>query len=371
MLVAYATAGAGHRRAAEAIAEAAVAAWPGARVECRDILSFVPPGVGRLYPAIYYLLVRHFSHIWGACFQAFDTGWLFRVVQPLRHCWNLLLAHPFTKWVEQERFDVVIATHFMAADLFGSLRARGRVGMAVAVITDLHPHRFWLAPAIDVFVVGSDETAALCRARGVPAEKLRVLGIPTARNFHAPVDRDAILRRHGLDPARKTLLVTSGGTTVGPFEPVAQALLGLEAAMPGRLQLFIVCGENEAAARRLRRAARHSAMPAAVFAFTQEMAELMGASDIIVSKAGGLTVMEALSRGRPLVFYHAIPGQEEVNAQYVQRHGAAIRVRHPHEAVDAVRRLLEDRALYDRASAAARGLARPDAADRIVAGLMG
>lgn len=331
------------------------------------MLSFVPPGLGRLYPAVYYLLVRRCSFIWSVCFQWLDIGWLRALVQPLRRAWNLFMARAFVAWAEAQGFDVAIATHFMCADLFAALRARGTVRMAVAVITDLHPHRFWLAPEIDLFVVGSDKTAALCRARGVPAEKLRVFGIPTARGFHAPVDRDAVLRRYGLDPARRTVLVTSGGTTIGPFEPVAQALLGLEAAMPGRLQLFIVCGENEAAARRLRIAARHSAMPAVVFAFTQEMAELMGASDLIVSKAGGLTVMEALSRGRPLVFYYAIPGQEEVNAQYVQRHGAAIRVRRPHEAVDAVRRLLEDRVLYDRAAAAARGLGRPDAAAHIIA----
>lgn len=361
------TAGAGHRRAAEAIAQAAAAAWPSAHIECRDVLSFVPPGFGRLYPATYYLLVRRLSLVWGLCFQWLDTGWVYRLIRPLRRAWNLFLARPFAEWVERERFDAVVVTHFLPADLFGALRARSPSRAAIAVITDLHPHRFWLAPELDLFVVGSEETAAACRSRGVPAEKLRVLGIPTARGFRTPVDREAVLRRHGLEPGRKTVLLTSGGTTVGPFEPVVKALLALDAAMPGRLQLIIVCGEDAKAAGRLERAVRLRTMPATVFGFTQEMAELMGASDVVVAKAGGLTVMEALARGRPLVFYHAIPGQEEVNARYVVRHGAAVRVHSPNEAADAVRRLLEDPGAYARAAAASQALGQPEAADRIVA----
>ena len=123
----------------------------------------MPPGLGRLYPAIYYLLVRHFSQVWGACFQAFDTGWLFRLIQPLCRRWNLFMARPFLEWTEQQAFDIALATHFMPADLFAALRARGALRAAVAVITDLHPHRFWLALALDCFVVGSTETAAAAR----------------------------------------------------------------------------------------------------------------------------------------------------------------------------------------------------------------
>ena len=55
-----------------------------------------------------------------------------------------------------------------------------------------------------------------------------------------------------------------------------------------------------------------------------------------------------------------------MNAQYVIRHGAAVRVRRPRDAATAVRRLLEDGAAYAKAAAAARALGQPEAADRIV-----
>jgi processive 1,2-diacylglycerol beta-glucosyltransferase len=296
-----------------------------------------------------------------------DAWPVYRVAQPIRRLWNRALGRPFVRWLKQQSFDVVVATHFLPADLFGAgKRAGWLTARLVVVITDLHPHRFWLAPETDAFVVATPETAAECRKRGVPQDRVRVLGIPIAQGFHRPVDRQEVLRRFGLDPRRTTVLVTSGGMTVGPFEPVVEALLGLEDATPGRVQLLVVCGENRAAALRLECLVRAGTMPARVFGFVDTMPELMGASDVVVAKAGGLTVMETLSEGLPLILYHAIPGQERFNAQYVVHSGAAQQARRPQDVAAAVRRYLDDPAGFLPMREAARRLSRPAAAVDIV-----
>jgi len=193
-----------------------------------------------------------------------------------------------------------------------------------------------------------------------------VIGIPIAKGFHLPIDRSEALRRFNLDAQRRTVLVTSGGMTIGPFEAVVEALLRLEEAVPGRIQLLVVCGENRAATHRLERRAREGKMPARVFGFVDNMPELMGASDLVVAKAGGLTVMETLSEGLPLILYHAIPGQERFNAQYVERSGAALWAHSPADVTAAVRRYLDDPAAFAVMRDAARRLSRPDAAEAIV-----
>jgi len=48
----------------------------------------------------------------------------------------------------------------------------------------------------------------------------------------------------------------------------------------------------------------------------------MSVTDLIITKAGGLTVTEALTKHLPLVIYKPIPSQEEANAHFVQRIGA-------------------------------------------------
>ena len=147
---------------------------------------------------------------------------------------------------------------------------------------------------------------------------------------------------------------------------MVSALLALEETLPGKLQLLVVCGDDERARRRLAKRAEESAMPMQVLGFVEYMADLMAVSDAIVAKAGGLTVSEALSRGLPLILYHIIPGQEYMNADYVSRQGAGVIADGPMEVAQAVRRFLEDPARFETMRKAAKALGRPNAAEAIV-----
>jgi processive 1,2-diacylglycerol beta-glucosyltransferase len=103
-----------------------------------------------------------------------------------------------------------------------------------------------------------------------------------------------------------------------------------------------------------------------VFGFVDTMAELMASSDLIVSKAGGLTVSEALGLGVPLVLYHVIPGQERLNADYVVRHGAGLVASGPSEVARAVSDCLEQPQRLAAMARQAKALGRPEAAKEIV-----
>lgn len=366
VLIAYVTAGAGHRRAAEALAQAIHETLPHAAVECRDALEDVSGVVRRGYPATYYFLIRYLSRVWGWCFELLDTWLVYTLAQPIRRAWNLCVTRRFIARLRQDPPDVVIATHFLPADVFSACKRTGWLAAPLVVaITDLHPHRLWLSREVDAYSCGTDIGAALAQRRGIPAARLHVLGIPTAAAFHEPMSRADVQRLFGLNASRLTVLVTSGGSTVGPFERVVRALMALERAIPGRMQLLVICGANPAAVLRLKRHATGHPMPVRVLGFIDTMPQAMAASDLVVTKAGGLTVMEALSRQLPLVIYHVIPGQERVNARYVSRHGAALLMQRPHEVAEAVRHLVIKPERLASMREAAKALSRPDAAERI------
>jgi processive 1,2-diacylglycerol beta-glucosyltransferase len=336
-------------------------------VVCHDVLAQVPAVVARAYPATYYLLVRHLAWLWGTCFELLDSAFVYRFVQPLRRLWNVAIGRGYLRWLNAQAFDVVVATHFLPADLFAAGRRAGwLVSPSVVVITDLHPHRLWLAPETNAFVVATEQAAATCEQRGIARGRVHALGIPIAGTFRAPVNRSDVLSRLGFSVERRTVLVTSGSRTVGAFEQVVEALWRLEEAWSRRLQLLVVCGESAAAARRLERLASRVAIPTRIFGFVDNMPELMGASDLVVAKAGGLTVTEVLAEGLPLIVYHVIPGQERWNARYVEQHGAAIIANTPQGVADAVRSYLDDPRSFDRLRAAAQTVSRPAAADAIV-----
>ncbi len=367
MLIGYVTAGTGHRRAAEALAQAVRARDPQAEVACLDVLADAPGRFAAFYDRTYLLMVRHLSGVWKLSYGLLDQPWVYRLVQPLRRRWNRWIARRFIDRVKAWRPDVVLATHFLPADLCNTGRAGGWLSAPlVVVVTDWHPHRFWLAPAADAMVVSTAHAAAVLERRGIARDRIRVVGIPIGRAFLQPPAPAALRRRFALQPGRQTVLVTSGGTTVGQFARVVRALAELERVIPGRLQLVVVCGEDHAMQRRLGRFAQTCAMPMRVFDFVDFMAELMAVSDLAVAKAGGLTVSEALSCGLPLVLYHVIPGQERLNAAYVERHGAARIARGPGEVAARVRELIGQPTRLAAMRAAARTLSHPDAAARII-----
>ena len=364
----YVTAGTGHRRAAEAVAQAAAARWPDARVECVDALTYAPGWFQRGYGLTYLFLVQYCSWIWRFTYACSDFGPAYQCMQPLRRWWNLIIARRFVHWLRTQPPDLIVATHFLPADVCAAGRRDGWLrAPVVVVVTDIYPHRFWLAKDADMTAVATATSQQICEMRGLSRERLRVVGIPIGSAFSQPVDRSAVQRRLGCSPQRSTVLVGSGGTTVGRFEAVVEALIGLEHVLPGQLQLLVVCGEDEGTRRRLSGRARTSPMPLHAFGFIENMAELMGVSDLIISKAGGLMVMEALGRGVPLILYHVIPGQERLNACYVEDAGAGRIAHGPRDVARCVRALMEDPARLQATREAAARLARPDAAQRLVA----
>jgi processive 1,2-diacylglycerol beta-glucosyltransferase len=74
-----------------------------------------------------------------------------------------------------------------------------------------------------------------------------------------------------------------------------------------------------------------------VYGFTEDIPSLMETSDILISKPGGLTTSEAIAKQLPLMIPYMLPGQEEENAEFLVKSGAAIMVDHInaiHEEID-------------------------------------
>lgn len=362
------TAGSGHRRAAEALAQAAQQRCPGAEVLCVNLLEWVPRWLRYVYPRVYHWMVDKAPRFWAAGYYSLDHPVVFWLCRHGRWIWNRLTAHRMTQLVRTLRPEVVIATHFFAAEVFGYAKQSGCLaGRVVVVITDLFPHRLWLAPGVQAFVVGSEHTKRLCEQRGIEAARLHVLGIPIHARFKTTAARRQQLKAEaGLDPSRRTILISSGGMGLGPMEQLVRGFGALELHQPGRLQLMVVCGENAALVERLRAYASQRAMPIQVFEFVNTMPELMTISDVLVTKAGGLTIMEALAVELPMVFCGVIPGQEQFNAEHVVQQGAAVLTTTPEAAVDATVRILGDPARLEQMRERARRLGRPQAAEDIV-----
>jgi len=112
---------------------------------------------------------------------------------------------------------------------------------------------------------------------------------------------------------------------MGPVYEIARAI----ASKVPAAQLIIVAGRNAALKEKLE--ATQWEIPTRIYGFVTNMPELMGASDLLVTKAGPGTLSEAFIAGLPVIISGFIPGQEEGNVDYTLQHDAGVYASDPDE----------------------------------------
>ncbi|MER3455941.1 MAG: UDP-N-acetylglucosamine--LPS N-acetylglucosamine transferase [candidate division GAL15 bacterium] len=367
-LVLSASYGGGHQRVAEVLAAQWRSGFPQAQVDVVDFFEqFVDPALNRFTRTLYVRSVRHAPRLWGAFYYA--TGNI-RPDSATQRFINRLGKARLLAYLHQRAPHVVVSVHPTPAGSLSELKGEGKASQPSAVVlTDYAVHSQWIHPHVDLYCVASEDVRAGLVDRGVPAARIRVTGIPVDPAFAAPLDRQAVARRLGLDPSRTTVLVMAGAyAMLGGILDVHRVLMNLSR----RVQAVFVCGRDEALVERLRHRSRRRA-DFHVHGFVSNVHEWMAAADLLITKAGGLTVSEALVRELPMVIYRPIPGQEEWNTRMLAAAGAARVARDLEDLRRVVEHLLAEPAALESMRRAARSLRRPQAAReaaQAIAGLL-
>ena len=228
----------------------------------------------------------------------------------------------------------------------------------------------WLVHHYEQYFVAIDEARAYLEALGIPPDKITVSGIPIDPVFAQWKDKLEMRAKHGLAADRTTILLSAGGFGVGSVDALIAALMPLQ----HRAQVVAICGRNEELKKRLLQQASRLKEDATVvvkpFGYTNEMDELMTASDIVLGKPGGLTTSEALAKGLAFAIVNPIPGQEERNSDHLLEAGVGIRCNNLPTLAYKLDRLLADPARLTGMQANSRLLGHPNAAKRIVERLL-
>lgn len=349
VLIVSASAGTGHVRAGEALREGFAAEAPGWPVEHVDILDLAPRWVATVYGEGYELIAARAPSLWRELYARTDGR------SPDAARWapvaQRVLFRRFRRLVRSGRWTTVVCTHFLPCQL-----GAGRAGMPPfsLVVTDFTLHRYWVQPGADRYFVALPSLAAELRARGVGAQ-VDATGIPVSSSFGLARSRREERARLGLDEAAPIALVMGGGLGLGIEEAVDAALA---AQVPG-LRILAACGRNDAARRRL---LARGVPGLSALGYVRDVARLMRAADVVVTKPGGLTSSEALAVGAPLLLTRGVPGHETGNALALTRAGAALSAPDPDALAGELRRVFARAELRSALAARASALGRADAA---------
>lgn len=364
VLILSAAVGAGHVRAAQAIERACIETNAAREVHHVDTLRYTNKLFRNLYAKAYIEMVNRMPDVFGWLYDQFDKPWK---NERRRLAFDKLNTRPFVKLLHDQQPDIIICTHFLPAEIISWLRAKARLATRQAiVVTDFDAHAMWLCHYYEQYFVAMDETRAHLEKLGIPADKITVSGIPIDPAFAVPRDKREMRIKHGLHKDRPTILVSAGGFGTGAVNHLLTALFDLKHPA----QIIAVCGRNEDLKRELdstvARLAPADNIAVKVIGYTDQMHELMTASDILLGKPGGLTMSEALVMGLVFVIVNPIPGQEERNSDHLLEEGVAIRCNNLPVLAYKIDRLLDDAARMAHMQEHAQRLARPRAAFDIV-----
>lgn len=364
VLLLSASAGAGHVRAAEAMEKALNEAGAAQEVRHVDTLEFTNKIFRHLYSKAYIELVNKMPEVPGYFYDKLDTPWK---NERRRLALDKLNTRPFVKLLHEYQPDLIVCTHFLPAEIVSWLKAKERIASRQAIIvTDFDVHAMWLCHHYEQYFVAIDEARAYLEALGISKDKITVSGIPIDPVFALHKDKMEMRRKHGLDPDRTTILLSAGGAGVGSIDHLVTSLF----PMKHPVQIVAICGRNADLKKRLTKLATSIKPNAPVkvkpVGYTQEMDELMTASDLVLGKPGGLTTSEALAKGLVFVIVNPIPGQEERNSDHLLEAAAAIRCNNLPTLAYKIDRLLADSVRFATMQANVNRMAQPHAARDIV-----
>lgn len=194
--------------------------------------------------------------------------------------------------------------------------------LLVGVLTDFSPHSFWINEGVDYYIVPSLEAKDRFIKKGVDPDMIKVYGIPIQAKFAKQLDKQPIADALGLDLNIPILLIMGGGQGLGPIKDTVKSLCKMETDA----QMIVIAGTNTKIIAGLNRITKKAKKKIIVIEYAKNVDELMEISTMIITKPGGMTTAESLSKGLPMVIVDPIPGQEMRNTDFLIKKGVGIRI---------------------------------------------
>ncbi len=349
LLIFYAEAGAGHRRAAEAVVQPLIER--GATVSLIDAMRFTHPIFRAVYRSGGLGLITRLPRLYHLAYHLSDQPAIDRVLRGPRYRSQQISTRALFHTIDSFQPDAIICTHFLPAELCAGWRRSGRLSAPLCtVVTDFDPHFMWQHAGTDLYCVPTEEARRRLIQDGIDPAIVVVTGIPIGRGFAVLPDRSSAARRLNLDPTQAVVLIMGGGLGVGAMDAVARSLL----THPLDAQIVFITGSNHALRRRLKALSRSLTIRDRADAvgeregkwivrgFVGNMPDWLAMADVAISKAGGLAGSELLAAGVPTIIPRALTGHEALNAQYLASTGGALLVDSAAEAVAQADRLLHE-----------------------------
>ncbi|MDD2402519.1 MAG: glycosyltransferase [Clostridia bacterium] len=308
--------GNGHDSVANAVEERLQVEAPGSEVKIVDTFRYINSVLNKVVVGSYMETLKLTPKVWGYLYE--QAGGKDKLVDTVLILAKIL-SHKIVQLIKDVNPQIIIMTHAFPAGMLGEMKLKGKIQIPmVAAVTDFHVHSIWINQGIDMYFIQTADLALPLIQEGIKDKCIKPLGIPIRMQFGQNLDHTKLKdeMRLGGEPI---VLVMGGGLGLGRIEVITRKILSDE-----KFRVVVVAGKNN---RLYDKLTKWNNPRLKVFGFVEDMARIIAACDIVLSKPGGVTTAEVLALGKPLAIYSSLPGQEDENSDYLLNKGVAVKIK--------------------------------------------
>lgn len=320
ILLMYITKVSGHRQATVAIQRALRKIDPTVEAPGVNGFGYTYPILEKVVNRAYMSVIKRTPKVWD---YLYDNPNIVKKSQSIKKFLHKTSHKKLEKLFAQYQPDTVVCTQAFPCGMVADYKVAHNLKITlIGVLTDFAPHSFWINEGVDYYVVPDDEARDRFIKKGVSPDMIKVYGIPVQAKFSVQLDKNPIAEALGLDLSFPVVLIMGGGQGLGPIKEVVSCLQKIQTP----LQMIVITGTNKKLQKWLVDEKKNFSKKLISFDYAKNVDELMEVSTLIVTKPGGMTTSECLTKGLPMVIVNPIPGQEMRNTDFLLKNGIGIRI---------------------------------------------
>lgn len=305
--------GSGHTQAGYALAAGMKRLCPEIQTRVLELGSFLNPTVAPWIQSAYRITLNATPSLVGMLYRQKYEKPVGRLTGLALH--KMFYHHAF-EVIHQLKPDLIVCTHPIPSAIVSRLKMQGLDMPLYTVITDYDAHSSWISSGVDRYFVSTPTVKELLIRRGIGSEQIHVTGIPVHPDFWSKQEKESARRELGLQDMPTVLIMGGGWGLLFKDE-----LMDMLAQWKDRVQFVCCLGSNSRLVDKLRQHPGLCHPNITILGHTREVSKWMDASDLLITKPGGMTCTEALAKGLPMLFFESIPGQEEKNCEFFVTRG--------------------------------------------------
>ncbi|MGL5380155.1 MGDG synthase family glycosyltransferase [Clostridium sp.] len=275
---------------------------------------------------------------------------------------NKLFSKSLLNLISDFNPDLIITTHPFPTEMTSILKEKEEIKIPlICIMTDYAPHKTWINNKVDAYIVSNEDMMNEMITRGVNKDLIHPYGIPIEGVFYEKIDKNVFLDKIELDPILPTILIMAGSFGVTNILQIYKEINKVTLDF----QVIIITGKNKNLYNEFKEILPDSSKRTKLIYFTNEVNKYMQASDLLVTKPGGLTISEAIACNIPMVLFNAIPGQEVENAEFLLNHNMAIMLEDTHNCSYVFQDLLLDKGKLNNMKLACENFDKTDSLEKI------